>query len=141
MATAPTTTKKAPAKKAAAKKTVKKTAAAASKKKVTKAGAFAVIATGGKQYLVRPGDVISIEKLEGDFKKGDTISFDDVLLMDDGSMTKIGTPMIAGTKISAEFIEAGRGKKIDVIQFKQKSRYYKKKGHRQPFMKFKISSF
>ena len=124
MATAPTTTKKAPAKKAAAKKTVKKTAAAASKKKVTKAGAFAVIATGGKQYLVRPGDVI-----------------DDVLLMDDGSMTKIGTPMIAGTKISAEFIEAGRGKKIDVIQFKQKSRYYKKKGHRQPFMKFKISSF
>lgn len=137
MATATTTKKKAPAKKAVAKKTVK----AAPKKKAPKAGAFAVIVTGGKQYLVRPGDVISVEKLDGEFKKGDTISFDEVLLMDDGTTTRIGTPVISGAKVSAEFVEAGRGQKIDVIQYKQKSRYYKKKGHRQPFMKFKIASF
>ena len=135
MATAKTTVKKAPAKKVAkkavAKKTVKKVAKA-------KAGTFAVIASGGKQYLVRTGDIIQVEKLDGEFKAGDTISFDQVLLIDDGATTVIGTPAIAGKKVSASFVEAGRGQKIDVIQYKQKSRYYKKKGHRQPFMKFKI---
>ena len=100
---------------------------------------FAVIQTGGKQYLVRPGDVITVEKMDGDMKAGDAFTFDQVLLVDDGSTTKIGTPMISGASVKAEFVEAGRAKKIDVIQYKQKSRYYKKKGHRQPFMKFKIS--
>lgn len=104
-----------------------------------KTGNFAVIMTGGKQYLVRTGDVISVEKLDGTFAKGDTISFDQVLLKDTGSKTEIGTPMITGSVVTAEFVEAGRGQKIDVIQYKQKSRYYKKKGHRQPYMKFKIS--
>jgi large subunit ribosomal protein L21 len=132
MATAKTVTKKVAVKKAPAKK-------AAPKKTVEKTGSFAVIATGGKQYLVRTGDVISVEKLDGEFAPGSTISFDQVLLKDNGSSTEIGTPMIAGAVVTAEFIEAGRGKKIDVIQYKQKSRYYKKKGHRQPFMKFKIS--
>lgn len=131
MATAKTTTKKVAAKKAAPKK--------AAAKKVAKTGSFAVIATGGKQYLVRTGDIISVEKLDGTFAAGDTISFDQVLLKDDGSSTVIGTPVIAGATVTASFVEAGRGQKIDVIQYKQKSRYYKKKGHRQPFMKFKIS--
>ncbi len=108
-------------------------------KKVAKIGPFAVIATGGKQYLVRAGDVISVEKLDGAFAVGDTINFDQVILKDDGTSTVIGTPMVAGSVVTASFIEAGRGKKIDVIQYKQKSRYYKKNGHRQPFMKFKIS--
>jgi large subunit ribosomal protein L21 len=130
MATAKKTTKKAaPVKKAAAKKTTKKVAS----------GSFAVMATGGKQYLVHVGDVISVEKLDGTFTAGDTISFDQVLLKDDGASTIVGTPMISGATVTAEFIEAGRGQKIDVIQYKQKSRYFKKKGHRQPFMKFKIS--
>lgn len=133
MATAKTATKKTVAKKKApAKKAVVK-------KTVTKSSNFAVIATGGKQYLVRVGDVISVEKLDGEFAPGATISFDQVLLKDNGSTTEIGTPMIAGAVVTAEFVEAGRGQKIDVIQYKQKSRYYKKKGHRQPFMKFKIS--
>lgn len=115
---------------ATAKKTTKKAASA---------GTFAVIATGGKQYLVKAGDIISVEKLDGTFAAGDTISFDQVLLKDDGSSTVLGTPTIKGATVTAEFIEAGRGKKIDVIQYKQKSRYFKKNGHRQPFMKFKIS--
>ena len=118
-----------------AKKAVKKVAKTAK----TDVSGFSVIATGGKQYLVRPGDVITVEKLDGDMKAGDTYTFDQVLAVDDGSTTTIGKPMISGAKVMAEFIEAGRAKKIDVIQYKQKSRYYKKKGHRQPFMKFKIS--
>ena len=114
---------------ATAKKTTKK----------AKSGSFAVIATGGKQYLVKTGDVISVEKLDGTFAAGDTISFDQVLLKDDGSTTVLGTPTIKGATVTAEFVEAGRGKKIDVIQYKQKSRYFKKNGHRQPYMKFKIA--
>ena len=128
MAKATSAKKTAAAPKKAVKKTVK-----------TETAGFTIIATGGKQYLVRPGDIITIEKLDGDMKAGDTFTFDQVLAVDDGATTKIGTPMIAGATVAAEFIESGRGKKIDVIQYKQKSRYYKKKGHRQPFMKFKIS--
>lgn len=124
---------------ATAKKTTTK--AVGAKKTASKklSGSFAVIATGGKQYLVKSGDVISVEKLDGTFAAGDTISFDQVLLKDDGTTTVLGAPTIKGAAVTAEFIEAGRGKKIDVIQYKQKSRYYKKNGHRQPFMKFKIT--
>ena len=132
MATAKTTSKKAPAKKAVAKKTAKKA--------VEKSGAFAVLATGGKQYLVRVGDTITIEKMAGEFKAGDTIKFDQVLLSDDGSATKIGAPMISGSVVTAEFVSAGRAKKIDVIKYQPKSRYYKKRGHRQPFAKVKITA-
>lgn len=119
--------------------TAKKTTKVAKKapKKVSAEG-FAVIATGGKQYLVRLGDVITIEKLAGDMKAGDAVVFDQVLLVDDGSTTTLGAPTISGKKVSGEVVEAGRAKKIDVIQYKQKSRYYKKKGHRQPFLKVKI---
>lgn len=110
------------------------------KKKAEKAGAFAVVATGGKQYLVRTGDTIIIEKMDGEFKQGDKITFDSVLLTDDGSTTKIGAPMISGAKVTGEFIEGGRAKKIDVIKYQPKSRYYKKRGHRQPFAKVKITA-
>ena len=132
MATAKTTSKKAPAKKTAAKKTATKA--------VAKSGSFAVLATGGKQYLVRVGDTITIEKMNGEFKVGDTIKFDQVLLSDDGSATKIGVPMILGGVVTGEFVSAGRAKKIDVIKYQPKSRYYKKRGHRQPFAKVKITA-
>ncbi len=135
---------------ATAKKVVKKVAKKAAPKKAAKAAVkkapknttvgFAVIMTGGKQYMVRTGDVITIEKLSDDMNVGDVVTFDQVLLVDDGATTVIGKPMIAGKTVTAELVEAGRGKKIDVIQYKQKSRYYKKKGHRQPFMKVKISA-
>ncbi|MDB4983982.1 MAG: ribosomal protein large subunit ribosomal protein [Patescibacteria group bacterium] len=131
---------------ATAKKTtktvaVKKTAAKKAAPKAPKSGPFAVIATGGKQYLVRPNDVITVEILDGEFKAGDSISFDQVLLIDDGSTTKIGAPYVAGASVKAAFVEAGRAAKIDVIKYQPKSRYYKKRGHRQPFMKFKIVGF
>jgi large subunit ribosomal protein L21 len=99
---------------------------------------FAVIKTGAKQYKVAEGDVIKIEKLSGDFKKGDKVSFDEVLMIDDGSVTTIGNPTIKGISIPATFEEAGRNKTIDVIKYKAKSNYFKKRGHRQPFVKVKI---
>ena len=122
---------------ATAKKTSKK--APAANKAAAKDGAFAVIATGGKQYVVRAGDTIQIEKLAGDLKAGDKVSFD-VLLIDNGAETTIGTPVIKGGKVDAEFVAAGRSKKIDVIKYQPKSRYYKKRGHRQPFAKVKINA-
>ncbi len=101
---------------------------------------FAVIQTGGKQYKVQAGDTVKIEKLTGDFKKGDKITFDKVLMVESGSDTTIGTPFIDGAKVIAEFIGAGRAQKVNVIKFKQKSRYFKKNGHRQPYFTVKIES-
>ena len=135
------------AEKTAAKKTaVKKTAAkkTATKKAAKKAAApkslgFAVIATGGKQYVVHEGDFLNIEKLTGEYKEGAKVEFSDVLLLDDGTTTKVGEPTVAGAKVTGEFIEGGRDKKISVIRFRSKSRYFKNKGHRQPYSRVKIT--
>ena len=101
---------------------------------------FAVIKTGGKQYRVAVGDSIKIEKMKGEFKKGDSVSFSEVLLTDDGKNTLIGTPFIEGAKVEATVDMVGRAPKVLVIKYKQKSRYMKKNGHRQPYMKVKITS-
>jgi len=101
---------------------------------------FAVIKTGGKQYKVSKGSVVSIEKIKGEFKKGDKISFDKVLLVDDGKDTTIGTPYIPGAKVDAEITEIGRGRTILVMKYKQKSRYLRRNGHRQPYFQVKITS-
>lgn len=100
---------------------------------------FAVIQTGGKQYKVEKGDSLSIEKLSG-HKEGDKIIFDKVLLLDDGTNTKIGTPYISGAKVSATILQEGRGRKKLVVKYMPKSRYYKKNGHRQPYMKVRIEA-
>lgn len=99
---------------------------------------FAVIKTGGKQYKVSEGQLVSIEKMKGDFKVGDKVSFDKVLLVDDGSNTTIGTPYITEAKVEGEIAQIGRAKKLLVMKYKQKSRYLKRNGHRQPFFKVKI---
>jgi large subunit ribosomal protein L21 len=99
---------------------------------------FAVIMTGGKQYKVSVGDVISVEKINDDLKAGDTVTFDSVLLTDNGSDTTVGAPHVSGVKVTGTLEEAGRGAKVTVIKYKQKSRYFVKNGHRQPFMKVKI---
>ena len=72
--------------------------------------------------------------------KGKEITFDKVLLTDDGSETKVGAPYISGAKVSAELIEEGRAPKVTVIRYRQKSRYFKKKGHRQPYTKVRITA-
>jgi len=101
---------------------------------------FAVIETGGKQYKISEGDSLKIEKLSGEYKEGDKITFDKVLLLNDGKETKIGNPYIEGAKIEAVFKEEGKYKKVMVIRFKSKSRYFKKRGHRQPFTKVEIGT-
>ncbi len=101
---------------------------------------FAVIKTGGKQYRVAVGDTITIEKFKDESKKGDTVSFDEVLLVDDGATTNIGTPLLSGVVVSGEVVIVGRAPKVTVIKYKQKSRYMKKNGHRQPYIKVKITA-
>lgn len=101
---------------------------------------FAVIHTGGKQYKVAVGDVVSIEKLPGEFTFGDKIVFDTVVLLDNGKDTKIGAPYVSGAKVEALFQETAKGTKVLVQKYKAKSRYLKRNGHRQPFTKVKISA-
>ena len=101
---------------------------------------FAVIETGGKQYRVSEGDIITIEKLKGSFSEGDEIVFEDVLMKDDGKKSDIGMPLLSGVTVKGTLVEDGRKEKVTVIRYKSKSRYFKKKGHRQPFFKVKITT-
>jgi large subunit ribosomal protein L21 len=96
---------------------------------------IAVIKTGGKQYLVKEGDVIKIEKL--DAKPGDAVKFD-VLMTAEGDKVNVGSPTLSG-KVDAEVVAHGRDKKIEVVKYKAKSRYTRRTGHRQLFTKVKIS--
>jgi large subunit ribosomal protein L21 len=100
---------------------------------------LAVIQTGGKQYLVEEGSVISIEKLKGESKEGDTITFDDVLLTDDGKNSSVGAPTVSGGKVEGVVQEAGKGPKKVIFRYKAKSNRHKLKGHRQHFLKVKIT--
>ena len=103
-------------------------------------GGFAVVEAGGKQYRVSVGDAIKIEIIKGDHKVGDQITFDKVLLVDNGKdVTDIGTPYVEGAKVTGTLAEIGRDPKVTVIKYKQKSRYFKKNGHRQPFFKVEIN--
>lgn len=102
---------------------------------------YAVFTTGGKQYRVVVGDLVKIEKLGDEYKEGDKLTFDKVLLVDDGaSEATIGTPFIKGAEVKATLIKIARYKTVDVIKYKQKSRYFKKYGHRQPYFEVKIDS-
>lgn len=101
---------------------------------------FAVIKTGGKQYRVSTGDVLRIEKIKDVTEVGQKVTFDHVLLVDDGKNTTIGAPTIDGAKVLAEVVKIGRGPKITVVKYLQKSRYHKKNGHRQPFVEVKITA-
>lgn len=99
---------------------------------------FAIIQTGGKQYAVSKGDEITVEKIIGLHKEGDPILFDKVLLVDDGKNTVIGAPFIPKTGVKATISKIGRAPKIIVTHYRQKSRYWKRNSHRQPFFKVKI---
>lgn len=99
---------------------------------------FAVIETGGKQYLIETGSIMKIEKLDAD--QGKDVVFDKVLLIanDDGSSVKMGAPYIEGASLSATVQEQGRSKKIRIVKFKNKIRYTRSRGHRQSFTKVKV---
>ncbi|MEK7579998.1 MAG: 50S ribosomal protein L21 [Patescibacteria group bacterium] len=97
---------------------------------------LAVIKTGGKQYKVKEGDTLRVEKIDGE--KGDKVTFDNILLLADDKEVKIGAPLVDNAKVEAEIVEQGLGKKIYVVKYKPKIRYHKKTGHRQPCTKIKI---
>ena len=100
---------------------------------------YAVITTGGKQYLVREGQSLKVEKL--DLDAGATLTFDALLVSDDaGEAVKVGTPTVAGAAVTAKVVEQGRGDKISVIKYKRKVRYRRNVGHRQPFTTIQIES-
>lgn len=100
---------------------------------------FAVIKTGGKQYIVKEGQVLKIEKLKNAKMDGD-VSFDHVLLVADGDNVKVGKPKINGANVSAKVKSEGRAKKITILRYKSKTRSRKKKGHRQPYTEVLIGS-
>ncbi len=101
---------------------------------------FAVIETGGKQYLVKPGSIIRIERIEKP-KKGDAVNFDKILLLMDGKEIKIGNPYIKSAKIAGKLLKEGRAKKITHLRYRRKTRHATKKGHRQIFSEVAIGEF
>lgn len=99
---------------------------------------YAVIRTGGKQYRVAEGDVLSVERLPGEV--GESISFDDVLLVGEGTDLKIGTPNVDGAKVEAEIVLQARARKVRVFKFKRRKNYKRMKGHRQYFTRVQVKS-
>lgn len=95
---------------------------------------LAVIKTGGKQYLVSPGQKIKIEKID---KKGDFV-FKEVLLLDKGNHVEIGAPLVKGVEVTAKVLKQGKGKKVIIFKYKAKKRTRVKKGHRQLFTEVEI---
>jgi len=93
----------------------------------------AIIETGGKQYYVQEGDVLYIEKLDGE--DNSSVVFDKVLMVDG----KVGTPYVKGAKVEAKLIKQGKAKKIVVFKYKPKKKYRRTQGHRQPYTKVEIS--
>ena len=98
---------------------------------------LAVIKTGGKQYLVSPGEKIKIERI--DKKEDSEITFEEVLLLEKNKRLEIGTPIVKGAKVIGKIISQGKNKKVIVFKYKPKTRYKKKKGHRQPFTEVEIT--
>lgn len=97
---------------------------------------YAIIATGGKQYKVAEGDVIRVEKLGVD--AGQSVTFDQVLVVSNDAELKIGTPVVDGASVTATVVKEGKAKKVIVYKYKPKTGYHKKNGHRQPYTKVKI---
>jgi len=97
---------------------------------------IAVIKTGGKQYLVKPGDKLKVEKI--DQKEGETVVFSDVLLVEKDEKVENGTPTLK-TKVEAKIVKHGKGDKVIIFKYKPKKRYKRKIGHRQPFTEIEIT--
>ena len=99
---------------------------------------YAVIKTGGKQYRVQQGDVIFVEKI--DAQADEAVTFEEVLLVNDGETTKIGKPVVEGVKVEGKVLAQVKSKKIVVYKYKAKKNERKKQGHRQPYTKVEITA-
>ena len=96
----------------------------------------AVIVTGGKQYSVKEGDILFIEKLNAEADT--TVTFDQVLAVVDGENSKFGAPVVSGASVEAKVLKNGKGKKVTIIKFRAKKDSKSKQGHRQPYTKVTI---
>jgi large subunit ribosomal protein L21 len=99
---------------------------------------YAIIETGGKQYRVSEGDVIAVEKL--DVQPGERVTFDRLLLLDDGERVAVGLPYVEGAKATGKVVAQGKAKKILVFRYKAKKNVRKRFGHRQPFTRVQVET-
>lgn len=100
--------------------------------------AYAIIKSGGKQYRVKEGDRLAVEKL--DVQVGDVLTFEEVLCVGEGETVKVGAPLVAGAKVTAEVLEQFRDKKVVAFKFKRRKGFHKTKGHRRPMTRVAIKS-
>jgi large subunit ribosomal protein L21 len=98
---------------------------------------YAVIRTGGKQYRVAPGDVINVEKIEG--QPGTDFAFNDVLMAASGGVLQIGAPCVNGARVTAQVVEQGKAKKILVFKKKRRKNYRRRQGHRQSLTTVRVT--
>ena len=99
---------------------------------------YAVIATGGKQYKVKEGDILRVEKIPGEI--GADVSFDKILMFSDGENVKIGQPVLDDVAVNRHIVSQGKSKKIIVFKYKRRKRYRRKQGHRQQYTAVKIDN-
>ncbi len=98
---------------------------------------IAIIRTGGKQYKIKEGDKIVIEKIDG--KEEDKVSFEEVLLFDDGKEVKVGAPIVEGVKVEGRIIAQKKDVKKKIVRHKAKKRQLTRKGHRQDITEVEIT--
>ena len=98
---------------------------------------YAVFRTGGKQYRAAKGDVLRLEKIDGD--EGASVKFDDVLLIGEGSDIKVGNPVLTGSSVSAKVLRQGKSRKVPVVKFKRRQNYLRQGTHRQFFTEVEIT--
>ena len=123
-----------------AKNSVKKVTKKVVSKKASSPTEFAIIETGGKQYMVSVGDIVDVELLDSSLKEGDSVKFDKVLMVDNGKDTTIGMPYIDGAVVKAVFQEIKKGKKLHIVRYKAKSNRERRIGHRQKYSRVRIES-
>ncbi len=97
---------------------------------------YAIVETGGKQYTVHPGDTLKVEKLP--LAEEDSLELDRVLLVAKDGNVKVGRPLVEGATVKAQVVAQGRSPKVTVFKFKNKIRYKRKRGHRQPYTELKV---
>ena len=98
---------------------------------------YAVFRSGGKQYRAAKGDVLRLEKIDGD--EGATVKFDEVLLVGEGSDIKVGSPTLSGSTVSAKVLQQGTSRKVSVVKFKRRKNYLRQGSHRQFFTEVEIT--
>ena len=98
---------------------------------------YAIVATGGKQYRVKEGEKLRVEKLSAE--AGETVELEKVLMVGEGDDVKIGAPYLEGVKVTATVASNGRGDKVKIVKFNRRKHYRKQMGHRQSFTEIEIT--